>query len=293
MKNIDLVKHSLGVMIALRDVLKETVGLAVLLEEDACGIVIAQVRGDSDISFTLKANNRFPLHSTAPGKALCAFLPPPRRLALLKRLRFASRTAHTITSRTVFERDLSRIRRRGYSADQEEQVNGCHCVGAPILAPCLTQPAAIWVTGLPPTLPAEAFDSIGAVVIEHARMIEARLTGQARKDWAKHIEAIIEQARDFLDEHAHTAIDMEELARNLHVGYSWFRRMFKARTGQSPSRYHLQRRMEEAQRLLLDTDLTVKQIAERLGYKSQNYFSEIFKKQTGLSPNHFKVRRKS
>jgi DNA-binding IclR family transcriptional regulator len=293
MKDTDLVKHSLGIMVALRDTLKETVGLAVLLEEEACGIVIAQVRGDSDISFTLKPNNRFPLHSTAPGKALTAFLPPPRRSALLKRLRFAGRTAHTIINRADFESDLGSIRCRGYSTDEQEQADGCNCVGAAIMAPCLARPAAIWVTGLPVSLPAKKFASIGAVVREHARMIEARLTGQARKDWATHIEAIIEQARDFLDEHAHTAIDMEELARNLHVGYSWFRRMFKAQTGESPNRYHLHRRMEEAQRLLRDTDLTVKQIAARLGYESQNYFSGIFKKQTGRSPNHFKAGKKS
>lgn len=292
MQDTDLVKHSLGIMVALRDTLKETVGLAVLLEDEACGIVIAQVRGNSDISFTLKPNNHFPLHSTAPGKALCAFLPSPRRSALLQRLPFASRTAHTISNRADFERDLGSIRRRGYSTDEQEQVDGCNCVGAPILAPCLNRPAAIWVTGLPVSLPAKEFPSIGAVVMEHARMIEARLTGQARKEWATHIETIIAQARDFLDEHAHTSIDMEELARNLHVGYSWFRRRFKEQTGQSPNRYHLNRRMEEAQRLLRDTDLTVKQIASRLGYESQNYFSGIFKKQTGQSPNHFKAEKK-
>ena len=293
MKDTDLVKHSLGIMISLRDALKETVGLAVLLEEETCGVVLAQVKGISDISFSLKVNHHFPLHSTAPGKAITAFLTPRRRTALLKRLRLANRTTHSITNRKDFERDLRGIRRRGYATDQEEQVHGCHCVGAPILAPCLTRSAAIWVTGLPTTLPAEKFNSIGVVVMDHARMIEARLTGQARKDWAMHIEAIIEQASDILDEHAHTSIDMEELARNLHVGYSWFRRMFKERTGTSPNRYHLNRRMEEAQRLLLDTDLTVKQIAARLGYESQNYFSEIFKKRTGISPNHFKVGNKS
>ena len=74
-------------------------------------------------------------------------------------------------------------------------------------------------------------------------MIEARLTGRARKGWETHIEAIIEKARDFLDEHPHTSIDMEELARNLHVGYSWFRRMFKQLTGESPNHYHLNRRI--------------------------------------------------
>ncbi len=275
-------------MVALRDALKETVGLAVLLEQEACGMVIAQVRGVSDISFSIRLNHRFPLHTTAPGKAIVAHLPPQRRKALLDRMPFPPHTAHTITTREYFERDLRQIRRLGYSTDVEEQTDGCHCVAAPIIAPCLASPAAIWVTGLPTTLPAEDFPAIGAVVMRHAQMVEARLTGRARKAWPTHIEAIIGQARDFLDEHTHTAVDMEELAHNLHVGYSWFRRMFKQQTGESPNHYHLSRRIEEARRLLVDTDLSVKQIAERQGYDSQNYFSEIFKKKTGLSPEDFR-----
>lgn len=290
MKDTDLVKHSQGIMIALRDALKETVGLAVLLEQEACGMVIAQVRGVSDISFSLRLNHHFPLHTTAPGKAITAFLSSRRRKALVDRMPFPRCTAHTITNRGNFERDLLQIRRLGYSTDLEEQTDGCHCVAAPIIAPCLETPASIWVTGLRTTLPAQELPAIGAVVMQHAQMIEARLTGQARQTWPTQIETIIGQARDFLDENSHASVDMEELARNLHVGYSWFRRMFKQLTGESPNLYHLKRRIDGARHLLVNTDLPIKQIAERQGYDSQNYFSEIFKKKTGLSPEDFRKR---
>ena len=53
-------------------------------------------------------------------------------------------------------------------------------------------------------------------------------------------------------------------------------------------KYHCQMRMERAARLLQQTDLTITQISERLGFDEVFYFSNVFKKQMKLSPMSYR-----
>ena len=58
--------------------------------------------------------------------------------------------------------------------------------------------------------------------------------------------------------------------------------------GLSLQNYHCQMRMERAARLLQQTDLTITQISERLGFDEVFYFSNVFKKQMKLSPMSYR-----
>ena len=53
--------------------------------------------------------------------------------------------------------------------------------------------------------------------------------------------------------------------------------------------YVTQVRMEEAVRLLRDTDEKTYRVAERIGYSDPNYFSYVFKRQFGLSPSKYRA----
>ena len=79
-------------------------------------------------------------------------------------------------------------------------------------------------------------------------------------------------------------INLEELANEIGVGYSWFRRMFKHYTGLAPSQYFLQLKLNKAKDLLLNTSLSIKEISVITGFESQYYFSKLFKKRIGISP---------
>ena len=50
----------------------------------------------------------------------------------------------------------------------------------------------------------------------------------------------------------------------------------------------MQLRMTNARSLLEDTDLQIKEIAERCGYKDALYFTQAFKKETGLTPSAYR-----
>jgi DNA-binding IclR family transcriptional regulator len=75
-----------------------------------------------------------PIHATAVGKAIVAFLPPAERAAIAAHLEFERYTARTLTARAAFEAELRRIRSSGYAIDDEEHHDGIRCIAAPILA---------------------------------------------------------------------------------------------------------------------------------------------------------------
>ena len=85
-------------------------------------------------------------------------------------------------------------------------------------------------------------------------------------------------------------LNLEQLAEQHHVGYSYFRQMFKKYTGVSPGQYHLQLRIMRAKELLISTDKSIKEISFELGFQSIYYFSNLFKKKTGVNPSDFRGR---
>jgi len=104
----------------------------------------------------------------------------------------------------------------------------------------------------------------------------------------KSIERTIRKACLYFRENLNTNINIEQLAEELNVGYSYFRQMFKRYTGISPTQYHLSLRIQRAKDLLISTDMSSKMIAFDLGFESYFYFSRIFKDKTGKSPMEFK-----
>ncbi|WP_227521980.1 AraC family transcriptional regulator [Bacillus solitudinis] len=82
-------------------------------------------------------------------------------------------------------------------------------------------------------------------------------------------------------------LSIHTIADNLGYHRTYFSKMFKQHTGQSPSQLLLDIRMKKAESLL-QKPLTVKQIASSVGYQDSLYFSKQFKKWTGLSPTEYR-----
>lgn len=102
------------------------------------------------------------------------------------------------------------------------------------------------------------------------------------------LEGSIRKARFLIAEHLDRDMDMAVLAKDFHLSYPHFRRLFKRYTGLAPSQYHLQLRLNKARELLRGTSLSVKQVSAQLGFDNPYYFSRIFKKKTGLSPGKWR-----
>jgi transcriptional regulator GlxA family with amidase domain len=83
---------------------------------------------------------------------------------------------------------------------------------------------------------------------------------------------------------------VESWAREMHLSPAHFSRVFKAATGQSPRDYLIGARLSQARHLLIETNLAVGEIAERLDYADVFFFSRQFKQKTGLSPLQYRNR---
>ena len=74
------------------------------------------------------------------------------------------------------------------------------------------------------------------------------------------------------------------------MSYHYFRELFKRHTGNSPYQYHLARRLDRAQTLLAESELTIKEVAEALHFNDAYHFSKTFKARTGRSPSRWRRR---
>lgn len=91
--------------------------------------------------------------------------------------------------------------------------------------------------------------------------------------------------RDYISAHLNEPLPLSALAARFSLSPAYLARLFKQETGEKPSNYVNRLRVSAAYALLLDTELSVTEIAERIGYESVYYFSRVFKKVMGFPPS--------
>ncbi len=98
-------------------------------------------------------------------------------------------------------------------------------------------------------------------------------------------------AMAYVQAHLAQPISVPQLAAAVNLSASHFSRLFRTATGLSPHEYIILRRIDAAKQLLLTTDLTIKEIACRTGYRSEVNFIVSFTKKVGLSPTAFRTKQ--
>ena len=86
-------------------------------------------------------------------------------------------------------------------------------------------------------------------------------------------------------------LSCSRLANQLYIGKTKLKNLFKTATGLSPSHYVAHERMEEAARLLAETDLAIAEIGEKVGYTKPGAFTEAFRRDRGCTPTQFRKQR--
>lgn len=157
----------------LRDEVKETACFGVLGEQK--GIFIEQAQGHHTFRFVLSPGKPFELHCSAPGKAIMAYLPDTVRDTYLAHMEFPRYNSRTITDSVRYLEELEKVRRCGYATDNEEELNGVVCVGAPVFNytgyPC----GAIWISGPKDRLPDLVVKASAKHILEITGIISAEL----------------------------------------------------------------------------------------------------------------------
>ncbi|MQO98716.1 AraC family transcriptional regulator, partial [Prevotella copri] len=103
----------------------------------------------------------------------------------------------------------------------------------------------------------------------------------------KHVD-MINKARLRIRESLEDTLTIQEIAQELGISYSSFRKLFKEHTGFAPALYQQNLKLQRAKELLSTTDESIKEIAYRLNFESPDYFSAKFKIQTGMKPSDFR-----
>ena len=96
---------------------------------------------------------------------------------------------------------------------------------------------------------------------------------------------LINKARLRIREELESPLTIQQVADDLGMSYSNFRKLFKEYTGLSPATYQQDLRLQRAKELLTTTNMSIKEIAYQLNFDSPDYFSAKFKIKTGRKPS--------
>lgn len=100
----------------------------------------------------------------------------------------------------------------------------------------------------------------------------------------------IVRVMDYIRNHLHSRIKIEDIANHLSLSIAYLSRLFKAETGMVLSEYINIKKIESASSMLQFSKYTDLEISNMLGFSSQSYFIKIFKKYTGMTPKEYKSR---
>lgn len=167
-------------MVRLRDVLEDTVNLAVRAAGHV--VYVDVVEGTYPVRFVESPGALGPLHATALGKVLLAYLPSAERDELLGELPLARLTARTIVDREQLREELDRVREAGFAVDDEESVEGARCVAAPVLVESGRAVAAISVSAPTGRLCPERLSMVCSHLLDVCAKISERLAAGGERD---------------------------------------------------------------------------------------------------------------
>jgi IclR family KDG regulon transcriptional repressor len=153
----------------------ETIHLATLDEERLVYLGKIESSKTLRVSMMSRVGQSAPAYCTGLGKTLLSHVSPQRVTEILKKEKLVPFTKKTITTRTVLDRELETIRRRGYGIDDEEHEVGVRCVAAPVRDSQANVIAAVSISVPSVRLDYKDIPRFGRIVIQAADEISSRL----------------------------------------------------------------------------------------------------------------------
>lgn len=110
---------------------------------------------------------------------------------------------------------------------------------------------------------------------------------------AGHVNAVnyslpVRLACEYIDKNYQEDINLNKISNYVSLSKNYFCNIFKKETGMTIWDYLIRIRMEEAKKMLLETEQKTYEISERVGYDDPSYFGRLFKKYTGFTPIEFR-----
>lgn len=107
-------------------------------------------------------------------------------------------------------------------------------------------------------------------------------------NYVNQTESVTEQIKRYLDKHYQEDIRRDDLAGMVYLNTDYMSRIFKKEMGVSISSYLLAKRVEEAKKLLTQSNLPINTVSLYVGYSNFSYFTKMFRENTGYSPLEYR-----
>ena len=125
-------------------------------------------------------------------------------------------------------------------------------------------------------------------MIEEIMRITCPQEAQMLSDFRADQVELVHEVHEYLLQHMEERITIEELARRFHINPTTLKAVFKSVYGNSLAAHIKEHRMERAAELLRGTDLSILEIAGRVGYDSQSKFTAAFKSAYQVLPKEYR-----
>jgi AraC-like DNA-binding protein len=102
-------------------------------------------------------------------------------------------------------------------------------------------------------------------------------------------EGAVDIAKSFIQSHFSEDLSLNRIAGEVFLSPNYFSSLFSQVAGQTIFEYIHDVRIDEAKRLLAETNLPVRQLARRVGIPSASYFCRLFRKAVGMAPQDFRL----
>ena len=97
-------------------------------------------------------------------------------------------------------------------------------------------------------------------------------------------ETLLAEVFGFIEDHHHEPISLKDVARAVSLSRGHLTTVVRRKTGRTVQEWIAERRMAEARRLLVETDLSVEEVGRRVGYGESGYFVRSFRRTHGATP---------
>jgi AraC-like DNA-binding protein/ligand-binding sensor protein len=122
------------------------------------------------------------------------------------------------------------------------------------------------------------------IFAKHLAMVANEITVQENEAESP----LVRRARAYIVGHQADPIDLDNVAKAMHVSTFYFCKMFKKSTGLTFTEYLGRVRIEKAKTMLLNPHLRISEIAYEVGFLSLTHFNRVFRQVTGQSPTAFR-----
>lgn len=123
-------------------------------------------------------------------------------------------------------------------------------------------------------------------VMREGEVDEAEPSFIVKEDYDEYIAG---EVIDYLQKNVYGKVTIEDICHKLNYTRSYLFRQFKSVTGKSIMSYFTQLKIKEAKRLLIETDISIAEISEKLSFDTPNYFGKTFKRVAGYTPLKYRT----